>query len=154
MKIEGISCVLLVIMTISIFTNDVVAETENFKVPAFAETTKSLSLQADDQISMGYTIIGEPSSEFDFRITAPSGETILQFSGIGQRNFSFAATATGTYIMHFDNSLSSEEEVVTLNYSIQHYIMGIPQNMFLVIVIAVILVLAVAIFAFLGKPTY
>ena len=78
----------------------------------------------------------------------------MQFRGIGQRNFSFAATATGTYILHFDNSLSPEDEIVTLNYSIQHYIMGIPQNMFLVIVIAVIVVLAVAAFAFLGKPTY
>ena len=154
MKLKGIFCTLLILaIIIGLATNGATAETENFKVSAFQETTRSINLQADDHVSMGYTIIGE-SSEFDFRITDPLGKTVLQFNGTGQRNFSFAATTTGTYILHFNNSLSSEARIVTLNYSIQHYIMGIPQNMFLVIVIAVILVVAVAAFAFLGKPTY
>ena len=155
MKASGIFCAFLIsVMIISSVANNAIAETENFKVPAFAETTKILSLKEDDRVSMGYTIIWESSSEFDFRITDPLRKTILQFNGIGQRNFSFAATTTGTYILHFNNSLSHEDKMVTLNYSIQHYIMGIPQNMLLVIVIAVILVLAVAAFAVLGKPTY
>jgi hypothetical protein len=155
MKARGIAFILIILMIVAgSFLSNAFAETENFRVLAFAESQKSISLKENDHVSMGYTIIGESDSEFDFRITDPLGNTIFHFDGIGQRNFSFISTTTGTYILHFDNSLSSAPKIVTLNYSIEHYMWGIPQNLFLVIVIAIILVIAVATFAFLGKPAY
>ena len=155
MKVKGIFCALVVVtMNIALFTNNVFAETENFTVQAFAETTRSISLQQGDHVSIGYTIVAVSSSEFDFRITDPSGQTILNFTSTDARNVSFAATETGTYILHFDNSQSSDDKFVTWNYNTDQYVMGIPQSMFLVVIIAIILVIFAAVYAILGKSRY
>jgi len=46
----------------------------------------------------------------------------------------------------------SEDKLVTLDYEIQHYIFGIPQMLFLTIIIVLISVAAVATFILMEKP--
>lgn len=54
--------------------------------------------------------------------------------------------------MHFSNSASSEDRLVSLDYEVQHYILGMPQMLFLTAVIVVVCVAAVAVFILMGKP--
>jgi len=57
----------------------------------------------------------------------------------------------GEYVLHFSNTDASEDKLVTLNYEIQHYIFGIPQMLFLTIIIVLVCVGAVATFILMGK---
>ncbi len=129
------------------------AVTENFTVPSQSKVTRSLSLKENDRVSISFTVVGQSTNELNFYITDPNGNAIMQ-EKVGQITSSFSAKMTGTYTLHFDNSLSSESKTVMLNYDVQHYIMGLPQTMFLVIVIAVVLVIALAVFVLMGKSTY
>jgi len=128
------------------------ARTENFTVPPESEVSRLLSLHENDRVSIGFSVIGETTSELSFYVTDPTGEIILRYERVGQTNFSFLAEMTGTHVLHFDNTLSPESRMVTLNYDIEHLIMGVPQTLFLVMVIVVILILAIASFVMLGKP--
>lgn len=145
---------LFFVFILSLVIISVNAETKGFKVPPQTEVTQSLDLKEDDRVSLGFSVIGESTDELDFRVTNPDGNTIMQYKKVGQISSSFSATRTGAFLLHFDNSFSSETKTVTLNYSVQHYIMGIPQTLFLVLAIAIILVIAIAIFGFMGKTTY
>ncbi len=138
----------------SLATCNVNATTENFTVPPESEVTRSLNLQNDDRVAIGFTVVGQTINALDFSVTDPNGNAVIQFDSAGQKSFSLHATIPGVYTLHFDNSDSLEEKMVTLNYDVQHYILGLPQTLFYVLVIAVISVIGIAFFVLLGKTTY
>jgi len=136
---------------IGLVTGVAKATTENFTVPPRSEVTRQLKLQQNDRVAVSFSIVGESSHQLNFYLTDPNGKTILRHDRVGQTSFSFLAALTGTYVLHFDNSLSSESKMVTLNYDMEHYIMGMPQTLFLVIVIVGFLVLMIAAFVMMGR---
>jgi len=144
---------ILFILLASLFACSAKAETENFTVPPESEVTRSLNLQKDDRVAIGFTVVGQTVT-LNFYVTDPNGETVIRYDTVGQKSFSLHATTPGVYILHFDNSDSSEEKTVTLNYDVQHYILGLPQTLFYVLVIAVVSVIAIFFFVLLGKATY
>jgi len=126
--------------------------TENFTVPPRSEVTRPLSLQENDRVVVSFSVVGKSSHELNFYLTDPNGKTISRYDQTGQTNFSFLAALTGTYVLHFDNSLSSESKMVTLNYDVEHYIMGMPQTLFLVLMTVGVLILMIAAYVMMGKP--
>lgn len=130
------------------------AETENLTVPPESEVTKSLSLKEDDRVAISFTVVGQTVNALNFYVTDPNGNTVIQYDSVGQKSFSLHATTSGVYILHFNNSLWQEEKMVSLNYDVQHYIFGLPQTLFYVLVIGVISVIGIAFFVLLGKATY
>lgn len=144
----------LFLITISLVTYAAKAETENITVPPESEFTRTLDLQNDDRVAIGFTVVGQSVDALNFYITDPHGDTIIEYETVGQKSFSLHATTPGVYILHFDNSLWQEEKMVTLNYDIQHYILGLPQTLFYVLVIAVISVIGIVFFVLLGKTSY
>lgn len=153
LKNTVLSLILFLIIT-SLISYGVNAEIENFTVPPQSEVTRTLNLKQDDRVAVGFTVVGDSTNELNFYITDPNGNTTLRYDTVGQKSFSFSATTSGVYILHFDNSHSLENKMVTLNYDIQHYILGIPQTLFFVLVIVVISVIGIAFFALLGKSSY
>ncbi len=145
---------ILFLLIVSLATCNANATTENFTVAPESEVTRSLNLQKDDRVAMSFTVVGQTTSALDFYVTDPNGNTVIQYDSAGQKSFSLHATTPGVYILHFDNSDSPEEKMVTLNYDVQHYILGLPQTLFYVLVIAVISVIGIAFFVLLGKTTY
>jgi hypothetical protein len=144
----------LFLILISLVTYSAKAETENITVPPESEFTRTLDLQNDDRVAIGFTVVGQSVDALNFYITDPHGDTIIEYETVGQKSFSLHATTPGVYILHFDNSLWQEEKMVTLNYDIQHYILGLPQTLFYVLVIAVISVIGIVFFVLLGKTSY
>ena len=137
---------------IGLVTGAAKTTTENFTVPPRSEVTRLLSLQKNDRVVVSFSVIGESSHELNFYLTDPNGKTILRYDRVGQTSFSFFTELAGTYVLHFDNSLSSEGKMVTLNYDVEHFILGMPQTLFLVLVIVGVLVLMIAAFVMMGKP--
>ena len=85
-----------------------------------------------------------------FLIVLPNA-TAMDYGEIGQCSTSFITNTKGGVELHFDNSNSSDSKLVTLNYEIEHYIFGIPQMIFLLIVIALLLVGITAGYLIMGK---
>jgi len=76
----------------------------------------------------------------------------VEYSKVGTVSYPFVCDEAGEYFLHFSNTDTSEDKLVTLDYEIQHYIFGIPQMLFLTIIIVLVSVAAVATFILMGKP--
>ena len=150
--LKNVLLLVLFAVVTGLVVNGAHATTENFTVPPESEVTRSLSLHENDRVSIGFSVVGESANGLNFYVTDPNGDTVLRHEGVGQKSLSFLVEMAGTYILHFENSHSSGDKMVTLNYDIEHLIMGMPQTMFLVLIIVGVLVVAIATFTLMGKP--
>lgn len=126
-----------------------IARAETFTVPPLQEVTRSIGLNDGDKVSGSISVVGGSGNDINFYVTDPNGNTITRYDRVTQTSFSFSASMTGTYVMHFDNSFSIlSSKSVTLDYSVTKSIAGIPQDVFLVlVVIVVIIIVAVVVLA-------
>lgn len=137
-------------VALSALTTIVVADNASFKVEPQQERVITLSLQATDGVTGSFSVVSEDESGINFFVIDPQNRTILGYLNIGQKKFSFTAEVTGDYQLHFDNSVSSVYvKTIALNYNITHYIMGLPQEQFLLVVIAAVALLGIIIYVML-----
>jgi hypothetical protein len=110
----------------------------------------NLSLNQGDYVSGDINVSGGIGNDINFYITAPNGDNVVKFDRVTQTSFSFTAPTTGTYTMHFDNSIGLLSKSVTMDYKVKASVLGIPQDLFaellsIIIVIVAIIVAAVLI---------
>ena len=125
------------------------AATSSIMVPAGGEVNRKIDLKVDDQVVIKFTVVGAEDSFVSFSIVYPNA-TEVSFGEIGLFSHSFVCDAKGEYELSFVNNDVSESKLVTLNYEIEHYIFGIPQMLFLALVIAAVCVIMVAFYVLLG----
>ncbi len=114
---------------------------ETFTVPPSWQTTRAVSLKEGDSVTGSITVSGGSGNDINLYVTDPNGNTILRYNRATRTSFSFSASMTGTYKMHFDNSFSIiSSKSVTLDYSVKTSILGIPQDMFLRLVGAIVII--------------
>jgi len=142
---------LFIVMVFSIIVQLAEATTANFTVHGGEEETRSISLAVEDHVVIKFTVVGQTASTLNFRIDYPNG-TVKDFGMVGTLNYPFVCEDAGEYVLRFSNVDSSEDKFVTLDYEVQHYIFGIPQMLFLTIIIVLVCMAAVATFIFMGKP--
>jgi hypothetical protein len=143
---------LFIVMVFSILVQLAEATTLSFTVPKGEEKAISLSLVVEDHVIVKFTVMGQTGSTLDFYITGPHEDVKVEYSKAGTVSYPFVCDEAGEYFLHFSNTDTSEDKLVTLNYEIQHYIFGIPQMLFLTIVIVLVSMGAVATFILMGKP--
>ncbi|MGQ9507429.1 MAG: hypothetical protein ACUVTB_06190 [Candidatus Bathycorpusculaceae bacterium] len=139
---------ILILITASTLIQTAKATSTNFTVNANEEVTKTLRLKIEDHVLIHFTVVGGENA-IHFVLAYPNG-TEKDFGNRGYFHYTFICDAEGDYILRFSNQ-DSTDKLLTLDYEIEHYIFGIPQMLFLTIIIAVILVIAVASFIFLSK---
>jgi hypothetical protein len=127
------------------------ATSMSFTVHAGKEETKTINLAVEDRVLIKFTIVGSSDNALYFSITYPNG-TEKNFGKRGDFHDSFVCDTDGECILHFSNTGSTEDKLITLNYEVEHYIFGVPQMLFLTIIIVVVCVAAVATFILMGKP--
>jgi hypothetical protein len=142
---------LLIVIVSSIIVQLVNAATMNFTVHGGEEVTKSISLLVEDHVSIKFTVMGQSDNTVYYYMTYPNG-TVKDFGKISNFDYDFVCDVEGEYVLHFSNNYSSEDKLVTLDYTVQHYVFGIPEMLFLTIIIAIVCVAAVAAFILMGKP--
>ena len=142
---------LFIAIAFSIIVKFAEATSMNVTVQGDKEETKSISLAVEDRVLIRFTVVGPSDSSLHFYITYPNG-TEKDFGKIGDFHDSFVCDTEGECVLHFSNIDSTEDKLVTLDYEVQHYIFGIPQMLFLTIIIVVVCVAAVAVFILMGKP--
>lgn len=119
-----------------------IARAETFTVPPLHEHTTSIGLSDGDKVSGSISVVGGSGNDINFYVTDPNGNTIRRYDRVTQTSFSFSASMTGTYVMHFDNSFSLlSSKSVTLDYTVTKTILGIPQEYFLVLLIVVVVII-------------
>lgn len=143
--------VLFIMMTVSILAQVAEATSVNFSVDGGGEITKMIGIALEDHVLIRFSVIGTSDKTLYFYITYPNG-TVNEFGNVSNFHYSFVCDVEGEYILHFSNLNSTETKHVTLDYEVQHYIFGIPQMLFLTIIIVVVCMMAVAAFILMGKP--
>lgn len=73
------------------------------------------------------------------------------FGTTGNVNYAFVCSQEGEYSLHFSNTVSTEDELVSLDCEVQHYIFGMPQMLFLTLIIVAICLAATAVFIMMSK---
>ena len=129
------------------------AGTETFTVSPLSTVVRTVGLSEGDKVSGSITVSGGTGNDIDFYVTDPNGTTILHYDRATQTSFSFTASTTGTYTMHFDNRFSLlSSKSVTLDHTITKAILGLaPEVFYLLVIIIVIVILAVVVFAIRRK---
>jgi hypothetical protein len=114
------------------------------------EVTHPIDLIVEDRVLIQYTVVGGNVNAMQFSISFPN-DTKRDFGESGDFSYSFICDAEGEYVLHFVNTDQTESLYVTLDYEVQHYIFGIPQMLFMVILIAVVSMVGVAVFIGLSR---
>jgi hypothetical protein len=143
-------CLLLFTLVSAILFRSVAATTSQLSVPAGEEVTKPLSLLVDDHVFISFTVVGQTENTIDFALVDPHGN-MTEFGRIGNVRYSFVCEDAGEYTLNFSNTFSTEGKFITLDYEIDHYILGMPQMLFLTVIIVVVCLAMVAVFVLMGK---
>jgi hypothetical protein len=144
-------CLIFIATSVFTFIHPAEAISTSFTVHNNEEVTKVLSLKVEDHIFIHFTVVGATSENtIQFILACPNG-TEKDFGKTGDFHYTFVCDLEGDYILRFSNIGSSVDKLVTLDYEVEHYIFGIPQMLFLTIIIAVTCVIAVASYIFLSK---
>jgi len=124
----------------------------NLSVHGGEEVTQSLNLAVEDHVLIKFNVIGGQSGNtLDFYLTCPNGTSKITYAGVGSVSYNFICDEEGEYVLRFSNLGSSEDKLVSLDYEVQHYVFGVPQMLFLTVIIVLVCVAAVAVFIFMGK---
>jgi hypothetical protein len=143
-------CFLLVFTLLISVIATVQAATESLNVQAGEDSIRKISMSAEDHIRISFTVLSQSPSSFRFWIVFPNSTT-RDYEESTNYNISFASAVQGECELHFDNTNSSNAQLVTLNYEIEHYYFGIPEIPFLIIVIGILLLCIVAGYVIMGK---
>jgi hypothetical protein len=145
-----LSLALLCFLIVSVYAS------ETFTVPSLSQTVRTVNLSQGDSVSGSISVYGGSGNDIDFHVTDPNGNTILSYARVTDTSFSFSASITGTYKMVFDNSFSLiSSKSVTLDYSVQPSVLGIPLNTLLIIAaVVVVLIIIVAIGVVLSRRSH
>ena len=126
------------------------ATTSNLTVKGGEEVTCPVKLIVEDRVLIQFKVVGETAHTLHFSISFPNA-TVRDFGESGDFSYSFICDVEGEYVLHFVNNDQTENKLVTLNYEVQHYIFGIPQMLFLTIIIVLACIGGVVAYVLLGK---
>jgi hypothetical protein len=128
------------------------ATTTNLTIHGGEELTYPLSLTVDDHVVIKFTVVGgQTGNTLDFYVKNPNGTVKASFINVGNVNYPFVCGEEGEYVLYFSNVASQEDKLVSFDYEVQHYILGIPQMLFLTMIVVLVCVGMVAVFILMGK---
>jgi hypothetical protein len=146
-RLLAVLCSLLVFGSM---LNVVTAYSENFELAARDSATREIVLAIDDRLSGRITILGK---SINFSVTDPDGRIVLDQTIAGTLDLQFTANKTGTYRLLFENLFSDETKSITLNYNVQRYIFGFPQEFIILFVIVGFALIGIVVFVAMSpKP--
>lgn len=148
---KHLMCSLLAATVVLLLVPAVRGVAKSFTVKAGQEETRTLDLVVDDHVQIRFTVIGQTTSALDFYITDPYGYVMKTVGATGNVNYAFVCSQEGNYTLHFSNVASAEDKLVSLDYEVTPFIFGMPQMLFLVLIVVGICVVAVAVFILMSK---
>jgi hypothetical protein len=105
-----------------------VCTSQTFTAPGLQTTTTTINLNKGDVVSGSVNVSGGVGNDINFYISDPNGNNVVNLSHVTQFSFSFTAPSTGTYIVHFDNTIGLLQKSVTFTYNVTPSVVGLPQD--------------------------
>lgn len=124
------------------------AETAALQILPQQEKVVAFTLNAGDSASG--TLIINSGASVDFWIADPQNRNVTVYNHVGNCEFSFDTQISGTFSFHVFNG-NSETTLGTLNYTLVHRIFGMPQEIFLLLVIVGIVLIMLIAWAAMSK---
>ena len=150
-NLRRLSVYVLILLTLfSVFMGLGQATITSLTVKGGEEIAHPINLIVEDRVLIQYKVVGGNVKALQFSISFPNA-TVKDFSGSGDFSYSFICDAEGEYVLHFVNTDQTEEMRVTLDYEVDHYIFGMPQMLFMVILIVAVSMVGVAVFIGLSR---
>jgi hypothetical protein len=149
---KSLAYFLIILAVLIVFAGLALATTTYFTVQSGKETTHQIKLYEEDRVLIKFTVVGQASNILRFYLVFPNA-TERDFGEVGTFSYNFICKAEENYTLRFVNNDLTENKQVTLDYEVDHYILGMPQMLFLTIVIAVVCVIMVAMYVLLGKTS-
>jgi len=148
--------ILVILALLAAFMGAGQAIVTTLTVKSGEEVTYAVKLVTDDRVLIQFSVVaefavGEASHTVHSWIVSSDNVTLRDFGKTGQASYSFVCEVEGQYTLHFVNNELTADKRVTLNYEIDHYIFGIPQMLFMVLIIALVSVVGVAAFVLLAR---
>jgi hypothetical protein len=144
--------IIIILCTTPLAVRTASATIMDVTIHAGQEVTNTINLQADDHVVIKYSVLGEQDdTTINFYMTNPDQAVGITNPNSAGGTVTFVCTNPGDYVLHFSNGGSTIDKFVSIDYEIEHYILGMPQMFFLTIVIALLCVAAVAVFIFNSK---
>ena len=149
--------VLIILALLAVLTGLGQAIPASLTVKGGEEVTYPINLVAEDRVliqfsAVTFSTVGEASNTVHFSLVFPN-ETERDFGEVGQTSYSFVCDVEGEYILHFVNNDAAVDKLVTLNYEIDHYVFGMPQMLFMALIIVLACVGGVFAFVILGRQS-
>jgi hypothetical protein len=142
---------LLLILCFSISAIGIVrANAGSFNLAPGNQTVCEIPVSSGDRVQLTFTAVGDNSNSLLFWIVFPNS-TVTNFGNVDQYSASFTSNVGGTCKLYFNNTSSSETILVALNYEVDHYILGIPEMIFVLAVIVVLLMAFVSGYIIMSK---
>lgn len=149
-SMKNLFAVLTILLAFVFVCGFVSAYSETIELKGEESVARTINLNGGDEVVGRVTIVGDP---INFSISDPDGRIILNYTNIALKDFQYTTSKTGNYSFHFENLFSEKSKFVTLNYNVQHYIFGFPQEYVLVFVIVGLSLVAVVVFVAMSpKP--
>ena len=150
MLIRRLCCLFLILFLFIGSFGIVLATTESLTIDAGKEAVCKIDVASQDRVQLTFVTTGQASSHLSFSIVFPNS-TLINFGELDQYSTKFTSNAKGTCELHFDNTNSSEGSFIALNYNVEHYILGVPEMIFVLGAIAVLLMVIVSGYIAMGK---
>jgi hypothetical protein len=144
---------LFLLLVIFNYTMVVVKATaETFNIPAGQTAVRTVDLNVDDVVYGDISVVSSgESKQVGFTVLGPESSVVLSAGMVVVRSFSFTAAEGGVHSFVFDNSLSTDDKTVSLNYEVKHYWFGMPQEFVLMLIVVFLGVLGLVIYAMATK---
>src|SRR3989337_2393901 len=142
---------LIVAIILVVFSGFAEATTASLTVKGGETETSPISLAVDDHVLISFTVLGNPDNTIVFSLLFPNG-TVMDFGQVGVLTHRFTSNVEGNLTLRFANNASTESKLVTLNYEVEHYLLGVPQMLFLALVVILVCVAMVAGYILLSRP--
>ena len=151
MRLRKGSIFLFLLLTFSLLATvcSVVADTGTYPIQPLQQQTIKLNLDNGDSVTG--TIVVNGQGMIDFWISDPQGMNVTNYSNTGQTSFSINAQTSGTFTFHMFNPSADSSISVTINYNPNYTILGMPQELFLLLVIVGVALLLIIVWALSSK---
>jgi hypothetical protein len=141
---------ILFVVLVPALVSQAYASVESVSVKPGDEFVRGLQVANSDVVSLTFNVLGSDPSSLHFSVLFPNG-TSVDFGAKSQGLFSFHIDADGKCLLIFENGESSDAQQLTLDYSVEHYVFGLPMLVFVLLAVAVLLVFVIAGYMVMGK---
>ena len=148
MKISAFTSIVVLVCLFFLSIGYVRAFTESFSLEGYRSLTRSVNLSAGDEVYVKLTVVGTQQNVINLTVLNPENKVVLKELNMASEDFKLKVSEAGEYRFLFENLNSAEDKHITFHCSVQHYILGYPQE--IVLLFATILIVLGAIVVFIA----